>query len=124
MLWSIWNFAGFFEIPFKGDRIIFSNCEYYETRDPELIDILREIPAIDVEVKEFESSQQDCEAVLKYIIRKGNKVKRYQLLSSKVLNCGSDGYDEVLNTLKEKGKIMISNEFNQKKEETIQLTEK
>jgi hypothetical protein len=51
--------------------------------------------------------QRDCEAVLKFIAKRGGDIERQALLSSKVLTGGAKDYDEVLTMLAEGGQINI-----------------
>jgi hypothetical protein len=51
--------------------------------------------------------QRDCEAVLKFIAKRGGDLERQALLSSKVLTGGAKEYDEVLTMLVQGGQINI-----------------
>jgi hypothetical protein len=52
--------------------------------------------------------QRDCEAVLKFIAKRGGDIERQALLSSKVLTGGAKEYDDVLTMLSEGGQIHIN----------------
>lgn len=51
--------------------------------------------------------QRDCEAVLKFIAKKGGDIERQALLSSRILTGGAKEYDEVLTMLLQGGQVNV-----------------